>query len=42
MGLPDRGRPSGFATMTAPVIAAAMRRDNTKTLARLKALLEAR
>lgn len=42
MGLRNRGRPTGFATVTAPVMAAAMRRANTKDLARLKALLEAR
>ncbi len=42
MELRNRGRPSGFATLTAPVIAAAMRRANTADLARLRELLEAR
>ncbi len=42
MSLRNRGRPSGFARVTAPAIAAAMRRANTADLARLKGLLEAR
>lgn len=40
MKLRNRGRPSGFGKMAAPVMAAAMRRANTKDLARLKELLE--
>ncbi|MBM0259308.1 SRPBCC family protein [Micromonospora sp. 4G55] len=40
MTLRNRGEPSGFAAVTAPVLAAAMRRANRKDLARLKALLE--
>ncbi|SCL30734.1 Polyketide cyclase / dehydrase and lipid transport [Micromonospora rhizosphaerae] len=40
MILRNRGEPSGFATVAAPVLAAAMRRANRKDLARLKALLE--
>jgi hypothetical protein len=40
MTLRNRGQPSGFATVAAPVIAAAMRRANKKDLARLKAILE--
>jgi uncharacterized protein YndB with AHSA1/START domain len=42
MTLRNRGRPSGFARFTAPVVAAAMRRANTADLHRLKELLEAR
>jgi uncharacterized membrane protein len=42
MTLRNRGEPSGFAGVAAPVMAAAMRRANQKDLARLKALLEAR
>jgi uncharacterized membrane protein len=42
MTLSNRGRPSGFARVTAPAMAAAMRRANTADLARLKDLLEAR
>ena len=42
MTLRNRGRPSGFARITAPVVAAAMRRTNTADLHRLKELLEAR
>ncbi|WP_319460206.1 SRPBCC family protein [Micromonospora sp. RTP1Z1] len=42
MALRNRGEPSGFATVAAPVMAAAMRRANRKDLARLKALLEGR
>ncbi|MEV2276830.1 SRPBCC family protein [Nocardiopsis sp. NPDC049922] len=42
MTLRNRGEPSGFAKVTAPVMAAAMRRANTRDLARLKELLERR
>jgi uncharacterized membrane protein len=42
MTLRNRGRPSGFATIAAPALAAAMRRANRKDLARLKRMLEAR
>ncbi len=41
MTLRNRGEPAGFAAMTAPMMAAAMRRANRKDLARLKQLLEA-
>ena len=41
MTLRNRGRPSGFARVTAPAMAVAMRRANTADLARLKDLLEA-
>ncbi|MGN9778121.1 SRPBCC family protein [Micromonospora sp. H33] len=40
MTLRNRGEPSGFASIAAPVLAGAMRRANRKDLARLKALLE--
>ncbi len=40
MTLRNRGEPSGFAAVAAPVMSAAMRRANTKDLARLKSLLE--
>ena len=40
MRLRNRGNPSGFAAVTAPVMAAAMRRANRKDLRQLKALLE--
>ena len=40
MMLRNRGEPSGFAAVTAPVMAAAMRRANQADLRRLKALLE--
>jgi hypothetical protein len=40
MSLRNRGEPSGFAMVTAPVMAAAMRRANRKDLERLKAILE--
>jgi hypothetical protein len=40
MTLRNRGEPAGFARVTGPVMAAAMRRANTKDLARLKQLLE--
>ena len=42
MTLRNRGEPSGFASVTAPMMAAAMRRANTKDLSRLKDLLESR
>jgi uncharacterized protein YndB with AHSA1/START domain len=42
MTLRNRGRPSGFSTVTAPVLTGAMRRANRKDLARLKQLLETR
>jgi uncharacterized membrane protein len=42
MTLRNRGRPSGFATIAAPALAAAMRRANRKDLDRLKRILEAR
>src|SRR5919106_3091578 len=42
MTLRNRGAPSGFATIAAPALAAAMRRANRKDLARLKRILEAR
>jgi uncharacterized membrane protein len=40
MTLRNRGTPSGFASFTAPVMMAAMRRANRKDLATLKTLLE--
>ncbi len=40
MGLRNRGEPSGFAAVTAPVMKLAMRRANEADLRRLKALLE--
>ncbi|HEU4541570.1 MAG TPA: SRPBCC family protein [Jiangellaceae bacterium] len=40
MSLRNRGTPSGFARITEPVMAAAVRRANQKDLARLKNLLE--
>jgi hypothetical protein len=42
MGLRNRGTPSGFAWIGAPVLAAAMRRANVKDLEALKAALEGR
>jgi Polyketide cyclase / dehydrase and lipid transport len=41
MTLRNRGEPSGFAGLAAPVLAAAMRRANRKDLAGLKRILEA-
>ena len=40
MTLGNRGEPSGFARVTAPLMAAAMRRATTKDLVKLKTLLE--
>jgi uncharacterized protein YndB with AHSA1/START domain len=40
VGLRNRGEPSGFAKVLSSVMKAAMRRENTKDLARLKELLE--
>lgn len=40
MTLRNRGEPAGFGKVTAPVMAAAMRRANQKDLARLKQILE--
>jgi uncharacterized membrane protein len=40
MTLRNRGRPSGFAAVAAPVMAQAIRRANRSDLARLKTLLE--
>jgi uncharacterized protein YndB with AHSA1/START domain len=40
MTLRNRGNPSGFSRVTAPVMELAMRRATSKDLARLKALLE--
>ena len=42
MSLRNRGTPTGFTGMVAPMMAAAMRRENRKDLQRLKALLESR
>jgi uncharacterized membrane protein len=40
MTLRNQGEPSGFTSVAAPMMAAAMRRANRKDLAKLKALLE--
>lgn len=40
MTLRNRGEPSGFASLAAPVMSAAMRRANQKDLVAIKALLE--
>jgi hypothetical protein len=42
MTLRNRGEPSGFSSIAAPMMTIAMRRANTKDLARLKQLLESR
>jgi uncharacterized protein YndB with AHSA1/START domain len=42
MTLRNRGEPSGFAKVGAPMMAGAMRRANRKDLARLKEILEGR
>src|SRR5262249_56709788 len=42
MSLRNRGEPSGFAGVAAPLMSAGMRRANQKDLARLKSVLEAR
>jgi hypothetical protein len=41
MTLRNRGKPTGFSRLTAPMVERAMRRATAKDLARLKALLEA-
>jgi len=41
MTLRNRGEPSGFSKVAAPVLAGAMRRANRKDLERLKEILEA-
>ncbi|GIF01927.1 SRPBCC family protein [Paractinoplanes rishiriensis] len=40
MTLRNQGEPAGFGNVTAPMLAAAMRRANRKDLARLKQILE--
>ena len=42
MMLRNRGEPSGFKKLAAPLMAAAMRQANAKDLTRLKAILEGR
>jgi hypothetical protein len=42
MTLRNRGEPAGFARVTAPMMAASMRRANLKDLANLKRILEGR
>ncbi|MFI7067210.1 SRPBCC family protein [Kribbella sp. NPDC050124] len=42
MTLRNRGEPAGFARVAAPAMVAAMRRANTKDLAAIKRILEAR
>jgi hypothetical protein len=42
MTLRNRGEPSGFATVAAPVLVKAISRANAKDLAQLKRLLESR
>jgi hypothetical protein len=40
MTLRNRGEPAGFAKLTAPAMAVAVRRANQKDLANLKQILE--
>ena len=40
MTLRNTGSPSGFGSLTAPLVARAMRRATTKDLAALKAIME--
>jgi len=40
MTLRNRGRPTGFSKIAAPVLAAAIRRANHKDLATIKRILE--
>jgi hypothetical protein len=40
MTLRNRGEPSGFSKISAPLMAIAMRRANRNDLARLKSVLE--
>ena len=42
MTLRNRGEPSGFSRLVAPIMTTAIRRANRKDLARLKRLLESR
>src|SRR5215475_7101506 len=42
MTMRNRGEPTGFSRILAPIMARAMRRANSKDLARLKSILEAR
>jgi hypothetical protein len=42
MTLRNRGEPSGFSRIVAPLMASAMRRANRKDLARVRIVLETR
>ena len=42
MTLRNRGEPSGFSKLAAPMLARAMRRANQKDLRRLKEILESK